>query len=115
MAQNARDAAQDSVPQPDHTGIAPASPPGRPIPPPTSTVLGSLENILKLIAAGVGIVAALGFPAVYLHFLSFRVPTVLMSYNHILRAGVLPAVLLTLFATYFCWAVKAFQTGKIPM
>jgi hypothetical protein len=115
MRQDEQDTTRDTVRQVNLPSTALALPPADQITSSGTAVLGTVENALRIIVAGLGIVAALGFPAVYLHFSTFGVPTSFISYDHILRAGVLPAILLMLFGTYIYWAVKGFQSGMIAM
>lgn len=75
-------------------------------------VFALAETVLKLAAAGLALVAAMGFPAVYLHFSRFGIPTHFASYDHILRAGILPAALLLFVSTYVYWAWLSYRARK---
>jgi len=72
-------------------------------------IVGNVELLLKLAAAGVGLVAVMGFPAVYLQFSRFNIPAHFASYDQVLRAGILPAGLLVLAGFYLFWGVREFR------
>jgi hypothetical protein len=63
-------------------------------------ILDQFENVLKLVTGAVGLVAAIGFPAVAVHLVSFGVPVGRADYDFILRAGVLPALVLIVMVAY---------------
>ncbi len=72
-------------------------------------VLGWLQNVFNLLTAGVGLVAAIGLPAVWLNLRQFGVPITVAANNDILRAGILPAIGLVLLGLYCAWAGSAFR------
>jgi hypothetical protein len=63
-------------------------------------IVGQFENILKIVTGAIGLVAAIGFPAVALHLIGYGVPVRTASYDFILRAGALPAIVLVLLVAY---------------
>lgn len=82
--------------------------------------LGRVEKYFQLTAGAVGLVAALGFPAVYLQFSQFHIPDIFVPYDRALRAGILPAVSLTAVSLYLRWAARDFRTrrarpGEVPV
>jgi hypothetical protein len=104
-----------------------AAPPGAvqtaapPAPPPAgqagavaaeSGIVGKLEPMLKLAAVGFGLVAAMGLPAVYINFQRFGVPSHFISYDLVLRAGVVPTIPLVLFSLYVYAAVREYMRGE---
>ena len=115
MPEDEHDTTRDTVRQFTLPNTVSALPPADQVKSSGTAVLATVENALKIIVASVGLVAALGFPAVYLHFSTFGVPTTFISYDHVLRAGALPAVLLMLFGTYVYWTVKEVHLGMTPM
>lgn len=70
-------------------------------------VLTRYEKLLKLATAGLGVVAAIGFPAVAVHMHRFGVPIRTANYSNILRAGVLPATVLLVGMLYCIAASRA--------
>jgi len=74
----------------------------------SGSVIGTLEQALKLVAGGAVVVAAMGFPAVYIHFLRFNIPTSFISYDLVLRAGAVPVLLLLPIGVYGYWVAKLY-------
>lgn len=70
-------------------------------------LFGFLETALKIVTGGFGLVAAIGFPAVAAHLIRFGVPLTAATYHDILRAGILPTLVLALFAAYCATAANA--------
>jgi hypothetical protein len=68
-----------------------------------------VESLLRFGTAGVGLVAAIGLPAVAIHLIRFGAPVNTAGYSDVLRAGVLPAVVLVIVGTYCFAAVRALQ------
>lgn len=79
---------------------------------PVSAWLGRVDTYLKFSVGAVGLVAALGFPAVYLQFWNFHVPTIFVQYERALRAGILPAITLAVTFLYMHLAGKEFRARK---
>ena len=71
--------------------------------------LGTLENIIKVGTGLLIIVAAVGLPAVCLHFARFGIPVTFASYDQLLRAGILPALFLVIVCSYIYWAASKFK------
>lgn len=65
-----------------------------------------LQNLLKLATAGLGLVAAIGLPAVAIHLSRFDVPLVTATYQDVIHAGVLPTMMLILVTAYCIAAGK---------
>ena len=74
--------------------------------------LGRVDTYLKFAAGAVGLVAALGFPAVYLQFWQFHVPNIFVPYDRALRAGILPAISLAASFLYLRWAGMEFRAHR---
>jgi hypothetical protein len=71
-----------------------------------SNLVSKIEGVLKLVAGGSVLIAAMGLPSVFCQYARFNIPTQFISYEEIIRAGVLPAILLALMAWYFYWVSK---------
>jgi hypothetical protein len=83
-------------------------------PPPASapsSLWSRTENVLKTVTAGVGLVAAIGFPAVAVQLFRFGVPTAAYTYEQVLRAGILPAAVLVILAAYAVAGAKVVATS----
>jgi hypothetical protein len=52
----------------------------------------------------------MGLPAVNIHYAQYSIPTALITYDEILRAGVLPTVGLVVVGAYLYWAHKESRT-----
>jgi hypothetical protein len=83
--------------------------------PPNATVgapsnpLGWIETALKVATAGLGLVAAIGLPAVAVQLARYGVPLATASYPDVLRAGILPAIALLLVTLYCMVASTALK------
>ncbi len=75
-------------------------------------IISKVESYLKLLAAGAGLITALGFPAVYIQFSRLNIPGQFVSYDQVIRAGVVPAMALALLGLYIYWGLSEFQRGK---
>jgi hypothetical protein len=73
--------------------------------------LDRLGKLLEIIVGAAAIAAAIGLPAVYVHYTSFGVPTSFVTYDQILRAGILPALLLLLVAWYVYLTIEEYKEG----
>ena len=67
---------------------------------PSSSLLGRVESILKFVTAGLGLVAAIGLPAVSIQLARYDVPVSTAGYQDVLRAGILPAAVLVAVSAY---------------
>lgn len=74
-----------------------------------ASLITHIENILKLAAVSAGLVAVLGLPAVYQHYHRFAIPAHFIGYDQIIKAGVVPFVLLVGFVGYLAWAYPRFK------
>ncbi|MCA1816563.1 MAG: hypothetical protein LC746_09190 [Acidobacteria bacterium] len=112
-AQAAAQTAGDARPTAAQAGATPVAAQGTAATPANeASVLGKLEPLFKLAAAGVGLVAALGFPAVYLNLRRFGVPSHFISYDQVLRAGALPTAALVLVGIYLYAAAREYQSKE---
>lgn len=67
------------------------------------TLIGAAESLVKATAVAVGVAAAMGLPAVNIQYARYSVPTTLITYEEILRAGILPTITLVILAAYLYW------------
>ncbi len=72
-------------------------------------LLTRLENLLKLATAGAVLIAGIGLPAVAIHLAHFGVPLGTATYYDVLRAGILPALVLAIIAMYCIVAGRALK------
>lgn len=75
-------------------------------------LLTTLEDFLKVSAAGLGMVAAMGIPAVYVNFTRYGLPTHFMSNEQFLRAGILPTVFLVVVGIYVYYVLREYKSNK---
>ena len=78
------------------------------------SVLGTVETLFKVAAASVGMVAAMGYPAVYLQLASFGVPSTFASPEMVLRAGAFPALVLAALFFYVYRAIGEYRGSLEP-
>jgi hypothetical protein len=74
-------------------------------------IFSRFESFLKLIAGGAAFAAAVGVPAVYLHYSSLGIPSSLITYEQILRAGIVPGLLSLFVGSYIVLAYREYQEG----
>lgn len=72
-----------------------------------ASLLPRIEQVVKFVTGSLVLVAAIGLPAVTFHLISFGAPPSTAAYQHVIRAGVLPAVILAVLAVYSVAASKA--------
>lgn len=71
-----------------------------------------LARLASLVGSIIGLIAALGFPSASLQYFRLEVPIQFLSYDRVLRAGVLPAMALILLAFgLFCIGYFAPRQG----
>ncbi len=78
------------------------------------SLASKLEGLLKLGAASVGLAAAMGIPAVYLHLSDYNVPSHVIGFESTFRAGVLPGILLGLLVFYVNSGIAGLQAKSSP-
>jgi hypothetical protein len=74
-------------------------------------------SIIKYGASAAVLVASIGYPAVYVHFISLQIPIQFIPYKLALKAGLLPALLLAWLVLYIILARnwgKAFNSMLLP-
>jgi hypothetical protein len=71
-----------------------------------------LEKATKIGAVGLAVVAGAGFMPLSLQFMRFGVPPQFISYDRILRAGILPSIPLVLLAVYVWRHVRRWQRER---
>ena len=76
-----------------------------------SSLKERIEKIAKAATASVVLVAAIGFPAVVLNLRRYGAPATLMSYDDVVRAGILPAVVLVVLFFYTVMSIGALSLG----
>ncbi len=70
------------------------------------------EFMLKFAGIGGALTALMGLPAVYLHFQRYGVPAHFIDYQMVLKAGILPTLLLCLLVGYLIWLGQDFARGN---
>lgn len=76
-------------------------------------LLSWLETLLKFATAGLGLVAAIGLPAVAIHMMKFGVPIRTVIYQDVIYAGMLPALVLAVVAAYCVAAGQALKVMRL--
>ncbi len=70
------------------------------------------ETLLKIAGASVGLVAAMGIPAVVLHSHRFGIPSYAAGAETAAKAGIVPAALLILAAAHVFYVVRQYRIEK---
>jgi len=77
-----------------------------------TNLINSIQTALKILGAVTGLVALIGLPSVYFQFNRFNLPTHFVSNEMMLKAGILPSILLVGIGTYFIWRVRQLKSDR---
>jgi hypothetical protein len=75
-------------------------------------LIDSIQTALKILGAVTGLVALIGLPSVYFQFNRFYIPTHFVSNEMMLKAGILPSILLAGLGTYFIWKMRQLKRDR---
>ncbi len=77
----------------------------------SSGLLDRVEKLIKLAASVAAITAAIGIPAVYVHYSHLGIPTSLITNEQVFRAGIVPGVLFLFSGAYVLLLIQEYEEG----
>ncbi|MFX0137502.1 MAG: hypothetical protein ACFFDN_27945 [Candidatus Hodarchaeota archaeon] len=81
-------------------------------PPSPSFGMGRLKSFFEIIAASTIFLIIMGVPATVFHYTTLSISISLLSYRRILEAGIIPAIIMLLFLSYFLYAERSINISN---